>query len=99
MVAITGESDGNFGSAVTTDFATVVYRELAPSAALDLVSDGVRVRFSIVPGDNYQLERALKLKGPWTVISTSRGLASGLIEYLDTSARRETAFYRTVVGR
>jgi len=99
MVVIAGASDGNVGPASTLDYATVVYRETVPSAVLDVVTGGVRLRFAVVPGEDYRLERALRVEGPWAVIAAGRGLASGLVEYVDTSTLHEMGFYRMLTRR
>ena len=88
MVAITGSSSG--------DYATVVYQENLPPLSIALVSTGVRLRFTGVPGLSYKIERAAAVTGPWTTINTQTAPASGLLEYFDAPAPSGQAFYRTV---
>jgi len=91
MVAITGSSDGNFGSATTYDFATVVYRDVLSAVSIDLVSTGVRLRFTGESGRSYRIERAPAVTGPWTTLATP----TAHIEYLDVNPPPGQAFYRT----
>jgi hypothetical protein len=95
MVAITGGSDGNFGSAHTPDYATVVYRENLPAVAIERVPTGIRIRFTGVLGHTYSIERAPAITGPWTTIATPTAPIQGIIEYTDTNPPAGGAFYRT----
>ncbi|MBI2924425.1 MAG: SBBP repeat-containing protein, partial [Verrucomicrobia bacterium] len=86
MVIVTGtDKDG---------YATVAYREV-PAVSIDLISTGVRLRFTGVPGRSYNVERAPAVIGPWSTINTQTAPASGLLEYLDTHSPAAAAFYRT----
>lgn len=93
MIAITGSSDGDFGSDTIYDYATVVYRETLSPLSIAPVSNGVRLRFSGVPGRNYDLLRANDINGPWESITTITAPASGVIEYTNTPTAM--TFYRT----
>jgi hypothetical protein len=87
MVAVTGSSSG--------DYATVVYWENLPAVSLALVSTGIRLRFTGIPGRSYTLERAPAVTGPWTSIHTQIAPASGALEYIDTTVPIGSGFYRT----
>ena len=94
MVAITGSSQGSFGS----DFATVVYRENLPAVSIVRVPTGVRLRFPGVAGHSYQVLRAPAVTGPWSTNATLTAATNGLIEHLDTNAPPGSAFYRTATA-
>jgi len=87
MVAVTGTSYGGY--------ATFVYREVPEVVSINLVSAGIRLRFSGVSGRGYNIERAPAVSGPWSTINTQTASASGLFEYLDTNSPPAAAFYRT----
>jgi hypothetical protein len=95
MVAVTGTSDGNFGSGSASDYATVVYWENLPPVSIALVPSGIRLRFTGVPSRSYAIERAPAVTGPWTPINTQTAPLSGLLEYIDTTPPPGSAFYRT----
>jgi hypothetical protein len=86
MVAVTGCSNGGY--------ATVVYRDV-PAVSIDLISTGVRLRVSGLPGRSYNIERTPGVTGPWSTINTQTAPASGLFEYLDPNPPSAAAFYRT----
>jgi len=88
MVAVTGTSSG--------DYATVVYRDDVYPISIALVPAGVRLRFTVIPGRSYTIERAPAVTGPWTSINTQTAPASGLLEYLDAPPPPGQAYYRTV---
>lgn len=94
MVAVIGSSVGTSGN---QDFATVVYWESLPAVSIAMVPEGVRLRFSGVPGRSYNIERAPAATGPWSIIITSTAPLGGLIEFVDTNAPAGPAFYRTSV--
>lgn len=63
-----------------------------------VAADRVTVQWMSVPGLSYQLERALDLVGPWSVIQTLAASAGGLETGRDVQAER--AVYRVrVLGR
>jgi hypothetical protein len=95
MVAVTGSSTGNFGAGDTSDYATVVYWENLPPVSMELVSTGVRIRFTGVPGHTYNIERAVAVPGPWSTIATPTAPIQGIIECIDTNPPMGGAFYRT----
>ena len=94
MVAITGSSQGSFGS----DFATVVYQQLPPEISITLIPTGVRLRFPGVASHSYQVLRAPAVTGPWSTSATFTAITNGIIEYIDTHAPPGTAFYRTATA-
>jgi len=94
MVVVTGSPDGAFGPG--TAWATVVYRENLPPVSVALDPAGIRLRFSGVPGQSYNVERALAVTGPWITIATPTASSFGLIEYHDTPPLPGQAFYRIV---
>jgi len=97
MVAIAGSSDGIFNSRTTSDYATVVYREIPP--AISIAGDGTGGYFisgSGIAGSIFQLQRATSVTGPWTSNATITAASPGLIEFHDTNAPSGQAFYRTV---
>ena len=58
--------------------------------------NGYKVRFAATPGYQYRIQRAPAVTGPWTSVSTNIGPANAYIEFEDTSAPSNHAFYRTV---
>ena len=72
-----------------------VYRENLPPVFVDLVPAGVRLRFTGVPGHTYNIERALAVSGPWSIIATPTAPLNGVIDYLDVNLPVAGAFYRT----
>ena len=66
-----------------------------PAISIDLISTGVRLRVTGLPGRSYNFERTPALTGPWNTISTQTAPASGLFEYLDTNPPANAGFYRT----
>jgi hypothetical protein len=95
MVAVTGSSDGNFGSGYMPDYATVVYRENLPPLSIALVPTGIRIRFPGVPGRSYNIERAFAVTGPWSTLATPTAPIQGIIEHIDTNPPMAGGFYRT----
>ena len=87
MIAITGSSSG--------EYATVVYREQLAPVAIGLVPGGVRLRFTGVPGQSYQVQRAPAVTGPWSTNATPTAPVGGLVDYVDTNPPNGAAFYRT----
>ena len=85
MIVVSGSSSG--------DYATVVYRDV-PAVSIDLISTGVRLRVTGLPGRSYNIERAPAVTGPWSTINRQTAPASGPFEYLDTNPPAATAFYR-----
>ena len=59
-------------------------------------ANGRTVQFAATPGYTYRIQRADAVTGPWTDISTNLAPANGYVEYEDTSAPADDAFYRTV---
>ncbi len=88
MVAVAGTSSG--------EYATVIYRETLPPVSVALVPNGVRLRFTGVPGESYVIERSLNVTGPWSTLATPTAPIGGDIEYIDTHGPVDTAYYRTV---
>jgi hypothetical protein len=68
---------------------------LYPIFSIDLVSTGVRLRVTGLPGRSYNIERARAVTGPWSTINTQTAPESGPFEYLDTNPPSAAAFYRT----
>jgi len=98
MVVVTGSSAGNRtnGSGYAGyDYATVVYREILPPISIDLVSAGIRIRFTGILGRRYIIERAAVVTGPWSTLATPMAPSNGLIEYLDADQPVNASFYRT----
>jgi len=90
MVAITGtfiDETDNRG-----DYFTIVYRE---SISIEQIPSGIRLRFTGTLGQNYNIERARSINGPWTTNATLAAPTNGIIEYVDTNAPPGSAFYRT----
>jgi hypothetical protein len=94
MVAVTGSSLVAATGSFNGGYATVVYQEVPEAVSIDLISTGVRLRFTGVPGRNYNLERAPAVTGPWSTINTQTVPASGLLEYVDTLPHPSSGFYR-----
>ena len=90
-VFVTGSSRGSLDD---FDFVTVKY-VWRTEIAIQLLSTGVRLRFTGVPGCSYDIERAPAVTGPWSTINTQTAPASGFLEYLDTNSPVAAAFYRT----
>jgi hypothetical protein len=88
----------NNNSAQDSDAASV-FTGLGPNHEINFVLDGgsdYLIRFDGVPTLTYRLERALTVTGPWDSIATNTALASGFVEFHDTNAPPDGAFYRTV---
>ncbi len=92
MVAITGSS---VGTSSYEDFATVVYWESLPPVSVAKVQEGVRLRFSSVPGINCTVLRAPTATGSWNPIATLLAPPNGLVDYVDTNSPTGQSFYRT----
>lgn len=90
-VAVTGVSGGDFGE----DYATIVYREPLPPVSIELVPDGIRIRFSVESGQSCQIQRAGAVSGSWSTLITLTASLDGIIEYTDTNPPAGQAFYRT----
>ena len=60
-----------------------------------MVPEGLRLRFTGVPGSNYNIERAPSPTGPWSTLANPTAPFDGLIEYIDTNPPTGAAFYRT----
>jgi hypothetical protein len=73
----------------------VIYREVLPAISIDLVSTGIRLRFTAESGRTYSIERASTVTGPWNTINNQIVPVSGPFEYLDTNSPTPAAFYRT----
>jgi len=86
MVVVAGGSSG--------DYATVVYRDIQPLVSIDRVPTGVRIRSPGLPGQSYEIERAVATAGPWNTLATPTATPDGLVEYVDTNPPPATAFYR-----
>jgi hypothetical protein len=86
MIVVSGTSSG--------DYATVVYRKVPEVVSINLVSTGVRLRFTGVSGHSHNIERAPAVTGPWSTLNTQPAPASGTFEYLDTNPPTAAAFYR-----
>jgi hypothetical protein len=91
-VAVTGWGDAGPGGVA---IATVLYQPPLPPVAIGVASDGIHLRLSGVPGQSYNLERALAPTGPWNIIATLTVPASGAIGYIDSNPPTGAAFYRT----
>jgi hypothetical protein len=61
------------------------------------VSNGCQVNFVGIAGRQYVIQRAPSITGPWTTLTTIVVGSSGAGSYLDTTALRDSAFYRTVL--
>lgn len=90
------------GTVVNTDGSSdwILYRLAeAPEpnqVSIALLPDfGVRLRFTGVPGQPYQVQRAPSASGPWAVLSTLTAPAHGMIEYIDPIRPPDAAFYLT----
>lgn len=59
-------------------------------------SRGQFIRFTGAPDVTYRLQRAPNVTGPWDTLTTLTAPASGLLEFHDTTAPADQAFYRTV---
>ena len=60
------------------------------------IANGYSVQFACTPGYSYQILRATVLTGPWTSIYTNTAPANGYVQFGDTNAPANHAFYRTV---
>ncbi|MEO8425993.1 MAG: hypothetical protein ABI651_02665 [Verrucomicrobiota bacterium] len=78
MVVVTGASDANLRN-TGYDYATVVYRDALPSLTLELLPSKVRLSFTGIAGQSYNIQRAPVITGPWTSIDTQTAPPSGLI--------------------
>ena len=67
-----------------------------PTLAIALAPEGIRLRFTGVPGHSYTIERAPAVTGPWTTNATPTAPISGQIEHIDTTPPPGQSFYRTV---
>jgi beta-propeller repeat-containing protein len=95
-VYVTGRSDGNYGSDVVNDYATVKYI-LQPHLAIEPFTAGsssVNLKLSGAPGSSWSIERAPMIAGPWTNLGSSLIGANGLGLLQDTSPPAKGAFYR-----
>jgi hypothetical protein len=95
IVAVAGTSDGLPGPDIVYNYATVLYRENLPPVSVEITLDGVRIRFTAVPGRAYNIERAPFVTGLWSTIVTSTAPASGIIDYIDANPPTGAGFYRT----
>ncbi|HAB19879.1 MAG TPA: hypothetical protein DCE44_26030, partial [Verrucomicrobiales bacterium] len=86
VVAVTGASG--------FDLTTVVYRETLPLISLDLIPNGLLLRFTGESGLTYRIERAISLNGSWRTLAAPAAPLGGKIEYPDTNLPPGTAFYR-----
>jgi len=66
-----------------------------PTASINLIPTGVRLRITGVSGPGHKIDRAPAVTGAWSTINTQTASASGLFEYLDTNSPPAAAFYRT----
>ena len=66
-----------------------------PVIAIALIPEGIRLRFTGIPGHSYNIQRAPAVTGPWSILATPTAPFSGFIEHTDTNAPQGTAFYRT----
>ncbi|RYD62210.1 MAG: hypothetical protein EOP83_15195 [Verrucomicrobiaceae bacterium] len=89
-----GDGRGGFTTAtITVQVTETGGIALPPLPHLSRESEGVtRFRYQGTPGVSYALERSTDLK-TWTPLATD---LTGEIDYLDTEAPVETAFYRLV---
>ena len=65
--------------------------------AVENVGNGVRLRFTGIPGQACSLERAVAFIGPWSILNIQTAPASGVLEYTDAHPTADTGFYRTVL--
>ncbi len=65
-----------------------------PAVSIDLISTGVRLRVTGLPGRNYNIERTPAVTVPWSIPNPQTGPASGLFEYLDPKPPAPAAFDR-----
>lgn len=93
MVFVTGTSAMDiYGS---QGFATVAYREVLNPVSIKIVTEGIRLRFTGIPGTTYSVERASSPSGSWTVIESRVMPAGGLTEFVDTHSPSGNVYYRT----
>jgi len=80
MVAITGASDGDYGPSVTTDYATVVYRETPPSLSI-VRSNAFAIISWPVTGLTFQLQENtdVSLANSWSPVAQSSVTNAGQI--------------------
>jgi hypothetical protein len=90
-VAVTGSSAVYFQA---FDYATVVYWETLPAVSIELIGDGVRIRFIGIAGVTYEVQRSASLAGPWNTIASKVAPSGGLIEYIDPKPSTGPNFYR-----
>jgi fibronectin-binding autotransporter adhesin len=88
MIAVTGFSQ----TSDMTESLTVVYRE---GLSIEIIPLGIRIRFTGVPGQIYNIERAPNVTGPWSTNATLTASTNGIVEYTDTDPPPGSAFYRT----
>src|SRR5262245_15355716 len=93
MVAVTGTPMVPGTDTYNGGYATVVYREV-PAVSIDLISTGVRLHVTGLPGHSYNIEHAPTVTGPWSTINTQTAPTSGAFEYLDSDPPSAPAFYR-----
>jgi hypothetical protein len=91
-IAVTGRS--NLSSPGVSDLLTIVYREGLSPLFLELLPSGARVSFTGTAGQNYIIERAPALTGPWATIDAQLAGSSGLIEYEEATQDSAARFYR-----
>jgi hypothetical protein len=91
VVAVTGTS---VRESENVDYATVVYWEHLPAVEIELVRDGVRIRFKGSPGETYAVQRANVVTGPWSTLATRSAADDGMVEYIDTDGSNGAVFYR-----
>jgi uncharacterized delta-60 repeat protein len=97
IVVVAGSSAGrpNASGYAGYDYGTVVYQESPPPISIDLVSTGIRIRFTGILGRRYITERAAVVTGPWSTLATTTAPSNGVIEYLDADRPVNASFYRT----
>ena len=70
---------------------------LNPAASINSTSNGWALQFGGIPVQNYNLQTASSVTGPWANISTSAPPnIAGILQFTDTNApAKTTRFYRT----
>jgi hypothetical protein len=93
----TGVNGNQSDNSALRSGAAYVFTGLSNGPKLSIKPDGSAgyfIRCNAIKGFSYQLHRATSVTGPWITNATITALASGPIEFHDTSAPPGQAFYR-----
>jgi 3-isopropylmalate dehydratase small subunit len=95
-VYITGSSDGHYGNASISDYATIKY-VWRPHLEIDRLTAGastVNLSLSGPANSSWNIQRSSVVNGPWTNLGLSRIGTNGLGTFPDANAPANGAFYR-----